>query len=366
MSQQPAPLAISIIIPVRNGGPAFRECLASLACTVPPPAELIVVHDGEPAQPDELPSHLDARELSLPVRSGPGRARNLGAQSAHGDILFFIDADVTVPPDALAQVAAAFARDPGLAALIGSYDDAPATPGFLSQYRNLAHHYVHQTASEESSTFWGACGAVRRDAFLALGGFDERYREPSIEDIELGYRLRQAGHRIRLCKDLQVKHLKAWTLRSILRTDLFCRAVPWTQLILRHPKLADDRKNLRFSSRISVLLTGTLLLSLLAASFWPNSLFLSAFFAVSLLLINAPLYAFFWRKRGAAFALRAIPMHWLYYFCGGLGFVVGVLRHVARRIASCPGNVTTKDSKEEKHGSTQSSRATEAQREQEL
>lgn len=66
-----------------------------------------------------------------------------------------------------------------------------------------------------------------------MGGFDESYRKPSIEDIELGYRLKQAGLKIRLCKALQVKHLKRWEVVSLLRADFFYRALPWTELILR-------------------------------------------------------------------------------------------------------------------------------------
>ena len=65
-----------------------------------------------------------------------------------------------------------------------------------------------------------------------MGGHDERYRRPCIEDIELGYRLRDAGHEIRLCRDLQVKHLKRWRLGDMLTTDLLKRAVPWTRLML--------------------------------------------------------------------------------------------------------------------------------------
>ena len=67
---------------------------------------------------------------------------------------------------------------------------------FVSQYKNLFHHFVHQDASGTATSFWAGCGAIRRDIFLRLGGFNTAYKRPSIEDIELGYRLTRAGHRI--------------------------------------------------------------------------------------------------------------------------------------------------------------------------
>ena len=122
-----------------------------------------------------------------------------------------------MPPWLIGRVAAYLQSDPGLAAVIGSYDDAPADPRFLSQYRNLLHHYVHQTGHEDASTFWCGCGAIRRAVFLDTGGFNGGFGDPSIEDIEFGYRLRRAGRRIRLAKDVQVTHLKRWTAPSLLR-----------------------------------------------------------------------------------------------------------------------------------------------------
>src|SRR5205807_8681242 len=63
------------------------------------------------------------------------------------------------------------------------------------------------------STFWAGLGAVRRDAFEAVGGFDaERYLVPSVEDIDLGARLATTGHRIELDPAVQGTHLKAWSL----------------------------------------------------------------------------------------------------------------------------------------------------------
>ncbi|MBI4523741.1 MAG: glycosyltransferase family 2 protein [Deltaproteobacteria bacterium] len=316
-------ITISVIIPVRNGGDNFRVCLESLAEAVPAPDEIIVVADGESDGSWRFAETAGAKILRLPVSRGPAAARNLGASRAKGEILLFIDADVTVRPDIVEQVAGAFQNNPGPAALFGSYDDQPAAANFLSQYKNLLHHYVHQSAREEAWTFWGACGAIRREVFLALGGFDETYRHPSIEDIELGYRLRRAGHRIRLDKKLQVKHLKRWGVGSLLKADFFYRALPWTQLILRDRRLISDL-NLTLSSRISVILTYGILGSLIAAWWWAGFLAMSAVQALALLFLNARLYRFFQRKRGVRFAMQALPWHWFYYLYSGLAFA-GVL-----------------------------------------
>ena len=207
-----------------------------------------------------------ARVLRLTRNAGPGAARNHGAERADGTVLLFVDADVVVAPGAVHRVAAAFAGDPGLAACFGSYDDRPRAPGLVSRYRNLLHHFVHQDGNAEAATFWAGLGAVRRTIFLGVGGFDAvRFPRPSIEDIELGYRLRRAGHRIRLDKGLQGTHLKRWGLASMVRTDVTCRALPWARLILETANAPADL-NLRGAQRLSAALA---LLALAAAVLAP-------------------------------------------------------------------------------------------------
>ncbi len=232
-----------------------------------------------------------------------------------------------------------FKNNPYLAAFIGSYDDDPGDPDFLSQYRNLLHHYVHQTGNEEASTFWGACGVIRREIFLQMGGFNENYREPSIEDIELGYRLKQAGYNIRLCKTLQVKHLKRWKPMGMVKADFFYRALPWTELIWRDRKLNNDL-NLQVSNRISVILTYAVLLAVLGTCWSLSCLLLAGLLAIPLLAINAPLYQFFYRKHGIVFALKTIPWHWLFYFYSGLAFAIGTGRHLLYRKKPLTGKVS--------------------------
>src|SRR2546426_481548 len=148
----------------------------------------------------------------------------------------------------------------------GSYDAAPPARSWPSFYRNLAHHFVHQRSRREASTFWAGCGAVRRDAFLAAGGFDPAYRRPSVEDVELGYRLRAAGHRIRLVPEAQATHLKRWTLGGWLGSDLRDRAVPWARLVRAGRGLPADL-NFTPGDRGASALVGLALL-LGAASAW--------------------------------------------------------------------------------------------------
>ncbi|HEX7069974.1 MAG TPA: glycosyltransferase family 2 protein, partial [Rhodothermales bacterium] len=318
---------VSVIVPIHPGGRGtFRRCLDGVAASARKPHELVVV--GEDCPPDllRLAQSYGARIVAHAPARGPAFARNRGAEAATGDVLLFIDADVVIAPDVIGKVADAFDSDAGLSALIGSYDDAPGEPDFLSQYRNLLHHYVHQVSSEIINSFWGGCGAVRRDVFLSMGGFDESYPKPSIEDIEFGYRLTAAGHRIRLIKSLQVKHLKQWTATSIVKTDLFARAIPWTELILRSGEMMNDL-NLKTDNRISVAASFVLAGSLVASFLFPVALIPAVAAAVVLYRLNAPVYRFFREKRGVAFAAGVLPWHWFFYLYSGIGFGIGLMRH---------------------------------------
>ena len=322
---------VSVIIPVHNGGTRFRRCLQNLAASDRTPEEIIVVSDGDSDGSWQVAAQCGANVLRIPTPGGPARARNLGASKAKGDILFFFDADVAIPKDAVGRVADAFQDDPDLVALFGSYDSEPFESNFLSQYKNLFHHYVHQTAKVDASTFWSGCGAIRRKVFLAIGGFEESYRRPAIEDIELGYRLKKAGHCIRLLKELQVKHLKRWEILSLLKADFLYRALPWTALILKEDSFINDL-NTTLSSRLSVICTFLLLASLLG-TFGIPLLFIPALACmIALLLINRDLYHFFGKKRGLGFALKTIPWHWAYFFYNGLAFAVGLIQHRIGRI----------------------------------
>ncbi len=320
------PVDVAVIVPVGGAAPSWDRCASSLARLDPAPAEIVVVIDGPNGAVASVAAGIGATVVQLEKRSGPATARNLGAQTTGAGVLLFIDSDIEVPADLVADVARALSADPGTTAVIGSYDESPGDPAFVSQYRNLLHHFVHQKGRERASTFWAGCGAVRKQAFNEVGGFDGSYPVPSIEDIELGSRLLRSGHAIRLVKDLQVKHLKKWRLADLLRTDLLRRAAPWTELMLREGQIVNDL-NVKTRDRLSVILAFIPLLVIPAAWVWPPLLGFGVAALVLVVVLNAGLFGFFLRRRGIFFTLRAMPMYWLYLLICGFGFALGLLRH---------------------------------------
>jgi len=281
-----------------------------------------VVDDGSTDGSAGVARAASACVLETGGRRGPSLARNLGARAARGNLLVFIDADVAVHEGTLEAIVECFEREPDLDALIGSYDDAPAHPSFLSQYRNLQHCYVHRQACRLASTFWTACGAVRREVFMAHGGFDESCW--AIEDIEFGYRMHAASRKIALDPSIQVKHLKQWTFTNWLRTDIFVRAIPWTEVIMKHRRMPNDL-NTGYVDRVSV--AGVFAIPVVAVVMGA----LPALVPLSIVLgLNSGFYDFLASKRGWWFAVRAIPLHLVYMLYSGIGFGIGVAKHLLR------------------------------------
>ena len=346
---------LSVVIPVYNGAGQLSRCLQELRRSAFSNYEVIVVDDcSTDGTPEVITTH-GALAVRTPRTLGPAAARNLGVEYARAGIVVFVDSDVMVPCETLGMIAESFANDASLAAVFGSYDEEPASEDFLSQYKNLMHGYVHQDSKEEAATFWAGCGAVRKDVFLEYGGFDaNRYREPSIEDIELGYRLVRGGEKIRLDKRIRVKHLKRWTLFRLLKADIFCRAVPWTTLIFETRCLPRDL-NLTSGARVSSLLVGLLslvcgTLLLRAVNMLPTFALpgawmtgLVAVLMVALVGLNWRVYSYFGKARGWWFAVRTVPVHWLYYFYSGMIFAtVGTYHMVRFLFAPIPNSATSR------------------------
>jgi GT2 family glycosyltransferase len=325
-----ATVDVDVVIAAYNAGETLARALDA-AIAAAGRARVVVVDAGSLDGCADAARQRGVDVLRLDQRAGPALARNRGAQASSAEVVLFLDADCVAHPDVVDRVRAAFSADPALTALTGSYDDAPPARGFFSQYMNLRHHLTHQRARRDDATFWAGCGAVRRAVFLEAGGFDAaRYASPQIEDIELGLRLRRSGARLRLDPGLLVTHLKRWTLRSVLRTDLYDRALPWSALILEDGELPSDL-NLRSSQRAAALLAAPALAAVallpvvaITGHWW----FAAAALAVvaASMAANRDLIGFFAAKRGVAFALGAWLFHQIHLLVATGAFFFASLR----------------------------------------
>lgn len=307
-------MLLSILIPVRDDPENLRQCLKSVAAQDLRDCEVLVADDGS-----EPPVVLDDEiGRSLPLRlfrlggHGPAVARNFLAGQAGGEYLFFLDADTQAMPRLLDRARRVIADNPGVPSFFGSYDDTPAVPSLISFYRNLLHHYVHQeSGGREVSTFWCGCGVIRRTLYLECGGISEVYRTPSIEDLAFGMRLYERGIVTRIVPDLQVKHLKRWTLRSWLYTDLFRRGIPWVRL-MRARQDWTGQLNFSWSQRVAALAAVAVAAALILTIWRPEALVAAAAALAVFVSLNLKFFALMARKRGLVLALATIPLHLTY------------------------------------------------------
>lgn len=327
---------LSVVIPARDAWSTLERLLASLNSSERKADEVIIVDDGSELSLEPLARQYGARFIRYEAARGPAAARNRGVKESKGEIIVFFDADVSAHSDTVGRLAGHIEADLTVDGVIGSYDDSPEDPGFLSRYRNLLHAWVHQNASRIASTFWGACGAIRREAFLPVGGFSESYAKPSIEDIELGCRLIKSGRKLLLDRKARICHHKEWTFRRMVMTDIFDRAVPWTRLILSERQMPNDL-NLRRSQRLNAAMAALTLATAPLAWLSLNHLIAWLALIAAYLVRNWRFYSYLASRQGIIFALRAIPVHWLYYIYSCAGFGIGVMSHLIEEFGSPRG-----------------------------
>ena len=297
----PSP-TLAVVVPATDAPPTLDRCVAAIRGSTLPPDELAVQRS--------------------PAGAGPGLARNIGVAATRSELIVFVDADVVVHPDALARIESAFRDDPQLGALFGSYDDRPAAPGAVSRFRNLLHHHVHTTSAGPAETFWAGLGAVRRDAFDAVGGFDaRRFPVASIEDIDLGMRLGVAGTPIRLDASIRGTHLKRWSLAAMVRTDLLRRGVPWARLLLETQR---PSRSLNLSPRHRASAVAAFGLAAAGVARRPLA---GGLAAVAIVALNRRFYGLLRRRGGFALAAAGLPLHVVHHLTATAALGLAALEH---------------------------------------
>lgn len=328
-------LPLSVVVVVRDDAATLDRALgAILASEIPrDDYELIVVDD---ASSDESTT-IAARYADAVVRlggkqCGPAYARNRGADLARGEVVGFVDADAMVKPDTLPGMREMLDRHPGLDAIAVSRDAAPAEGNFASQYWNLLVHYGERRHVLIQDSFPSGCTAIRRSVLLEVGMYDEwRFGTASLESVELGKRVADAGYGVLLSRELEFRQLKRWNLLSV------CGEV-WKRSALVARSLGYQRARASAPAEVVFALCET---AVPALAFISTILLCSAFFAeprrpiaitaaiAGLVVANFPVYRFFLRSRGPLFTVAVAPVHVMMQCVGALALCIGRLMREA-------------------------------------
>ena len=212
---------ISVVIPAYNAEASLGSCLDSLKKQTSKPFQIILVDDCSTDRTASIASEAGIETLLFSTRSGPAVARNAGAEKAEGEIILFLDADVTVPDDLICRITDCFDTDSNIVAVQTVYSPYCPAEDMVSRYQNFYYfHALARTKEISTATFATWCAAVKRDLFIDIGGFNTCIPEPTVEDEEFGYEIADRGGIIALAKDIRVTHLASYTISQFARRRL--------------------------------------------------------------------------------------------------------------------------------------------------
>ena len=284
-----------------------------------------VVDDASTDDTAALARKRGCKVVSMDRQSGPAAARNAGARAADGDIFFFVDGDIVVPPQALSLVNNAL-TDVDADAVVGILSREATFERFQNTYENLYMHYMYARYEDTIPIFYTSAAAIEPRVFEETGGFDEHYTTPGIEDMAFGRRLLADGRTVRFLRELAVTHRKEFALSHLLRVN-FRKAVGTTRLMLR--SRGDGWREKPVSSGWGFLLCiplAPLALSGVAASVplaSPPLLAGSSALLLITLVLNRGFLGFLRREKGVGFVLASLPLFWANFLIYGLGIAWG-------------------------------------------
>ncbi len=320
---------ISVVVPCYNAAKTLRLCLESVLAQTLRPDEIVVVDDASTDGSAAIAEELGCRVVRLPENRGVSAARNAGTDATTGDVVFFLDSDVALRPDAVANAMEILSRGPEVGCVHGVYDTEPLIDdGPVERYRILHAVYWRSRHLGEVNSVVFALAAIRRDVLLAAGRFDERLRD--CEDVEYSSRL-AVRTRIVLTDTVVGRHDDGSRLLPIL-TEQWRRALPLIPLALTTTRRGAAKPE-HANSPAGILACALALASLAPAViapvfglFHPLLLAVPAAFVAWFVLADPAIIRFVHRQRGPAFAAYFMTVHLAVHVVLVTGLAVGSLR----------------------------------------
>jgi glycosyltransferase involved in cell wall biosynthesis len=324
---------VSIIIPVRNGGKTLGVCLGSIKRSYYKNVEIIVVDDHSTDNTVDIARLYNCIILEAKEGSGANNARNFGASQAKGELLVFMDADIVVERETILGIVETL-EERYIDAVVGIYTAKHRHESFVSQYKNLWVRYSYIKSSPAIDWLFGSISGIRKEAFEKLGGFNiELLAKHGHDDIELGKRFAQAKLNIVLNMDIEVEHLKNYTLGSFIKNE-YHRSLGFAEMAMRFRETTKSFRrgfvNVYPSFVISTLLSIFVVAILVAGLAGIVSDWFIAGAVGLYLLLNIRFLNYLEQVRGLFAMIVMIPFLLIDHTVCLLGSIVGTLKGILK------------------------------------
>ncbi|GAA3815622.1 hypothetical protein GCM10022226_40480 [Sphaerisporangium flaviroseum] len=331
---------VTVIIPNYNHERSLPLCLAAVQEQTYPALEIVMVDDRSTDGSVRVAESMGITVMSTQVNGGSAVARNTGAHQASGEILFFVDSDIALAPDAVERAVALLSADPSIGAVCGIEDPDPLfRDSRVEDYRALQHHYWTIDTAGEVSFLWSAMFAMRAEVFAEVGPFNPSLRYT--EEVDYGHRINRR-YRLLSTPAIHGRLDHDAELGPLLR-KLFHRGR------LRVPLYAKKRRFARgyetasraWSSLASLLAVAALPLPLVLGPVWAP---VPALLLAASLALDAGMYRFVFARRCPVFGVYFVGVHFLVNLVISAAVIAGMLQWLAsarfREIYDAPAPVT--------------------------
>lgn len=328
----PGNTLLSIIIPTHNNHAELKALLHSIKKSHFDHfdnTEIIVIDDGSTDSEIsrlQLEMTMQVQMYVLKQNRGPAYARNYGASRALGRYLVFLDADVTLHKDTLQHAYNFFQQKKGLA-FTGIWDRSQKSNAFFPQYKALRDHaywFIEREKDARYYLFSTRIAGIEKNLFEKIGGFNTSYKKPTVEDIELTYKIEQHCP-ISFEPDISVHHEfeDFWPVAK----KYFARSRDWIKLYLK--RLRFDPVATSSREAYKSIAVGFAQLCIILILITDKNIFFmySLLFIFYYLLLDAPFIRFIQKEKGAVFMFKSVVTSFVLYTIINIGSVVGLTEY---------------------------------------
>ncbi len=193
---------VSVIIPTYNEERDIKHCLESLQQQIYKDFEIIVVDDGSSDKTREIVRAFKQVSLFEGKHEGPGVSRNWGAEKARGDILIFVDADMTFEKDYIKNLVTPIRENEQVTGTTHDYEIATNMSNYISKL------WGEVRLTKEQAKNAKVFRAIKKEAFLRFGGFDKKYGYADDQTFWFKYHIQPEVAQNTLCYHKNPESLK--------------------------------------------------------------------------------------------------------------------------------------------------------------